>query len=106
MGDAKGFAHVVTSAPPRGWVLLLKVWAVMIFHPDGSHQALEVEAGWFSKAELCKLCGDEWDCPVSFERVAGRKQRLLQVLLQGVGSVASSNRALAFLPLPPRGPPM
>lgn len=44
-----------------------KAWAVLTFHPDGSHQAPEVEAGWFSKAELCKLCRDEWDGSASFE---------------------------------------
>lgn len=105
VGNAESFAHVVTSAPPHGWALLLKAWAVLTFHTDGSHQAPGVEAGWFSKAWLCKLCGDERDSPILFEGVCG-KQRVLQILLQGVGSVASSNRALASLPLAPGGPPM
>lgn len=91
----------LTSAPPRGWASLPKAWAVLTFCPDGSYQAPEVKAGWFSEAEVCR---DAWDGPVLFEGVCG-KQRLLQILLQGVGSVASFNRALASLPLAPWGTP-
>lgn len=81
----------------------LKAWAVLTFHPDGSHQAREVEAGWFSKAELRKLRRNE---PYFIGRGRVENKRLLQILLEGVGSVASSNRALASLPLAPRRPPM
>lgn len=52
----------------------LKAWAVLTFHPDGSHQAPEVEAGRFSKAEVHKLCGDEWDGSTSLEGVCGKQK--------------------------------
>lgn len=60
-----------------------KAWAVLTFHPDGSHQAQEVEAGWLSKAELGKLHGNE----PYFIREGGcvENKRLLQILLEGVG---------------------
>lgn len=80
-----------------------KAWAELTFHPDGSHQALEVEAGWFSEAELRKPCRDE---PYFIWGGGGVESKtLLQILLEGVGSVASSNRALASLPLAPRRAP-
>lgn len=39
-----------------------KAWAALTFQPDRSHQAPELEAGWLSKAELHKPCGDEPYC--------------------------------------------
>lgn len=105
VGNAEGFAHVVTSAPPRGWAPLLKAWAVLAFHPDGSHQTPEVEAECSAKQNFANCSG--MSGTALFNVVGGcvcGKQRLLQILLQGVGSAASSNRDLASLALAPWGP--
>lgn len=108
VGNAEGFAHVITSAPPRGRAALQKAWAHVDFPSrrfpskpwrwrlDGlARHSFANCAGMSGTAPFYLAGGD-----------VGGKQSLPQILLQGVGSAASSNRALASLPLPPGGPLM